>query len=154
MRSSVRLIFLFMTIVYSDLSYGQFLDTKLYPVYNGDDLGLSYDIQQSSFKIWSPSADAARIIFYSTPLGGDQIERLPLSKSENGTWSIKINKNLKGLYYVFQVLVNNNWLAEVPDPYAKAVGTDGKRAVVVDLKDSNPMGWNNDVSPKFSKRKS
>lgn len=153
MRSSLRLIFFFLTMMNFHLSYGQFLDTKLYPVYNGNDLGLSYSTAQSTFKIWSPRADAARIIFYTSPLGNDQIERILLNKSENGTWSIQVNKNLKGLYYVFQVLVNNNWLAEVPDPYAKAVGTDGKRAVVVDLIDSNPMGWQNDVSPKFSNRK-
>lgn len=133
--------------------YGQFLDTKIYPVYQGNDLGLTYSPEQSSFKIWSPTADAASIIFYSSPLGKDLIERVPMSQSENGTWTITINKNLKGQYYVFQVLVNDNWLAEVPDPYAKAVGTDGKRAVVVDLKESNPVGWQSDKSPAFSNRK-
>jgi pullulanase len=133
--------------------YGQFLDTKIYPVYQGDDLGLVYSPEQSSFKIWSPTAEAASIIFYSSPLGKNQIERVPMVKSKNGTWVITINKNLKGQYYVFQVLVNNNWLAEVPDPYAKAVGTDGKRAVVVDLKDTNPIGWQSDKSPVFSNRK-
>jgi pullulanase len=50
-------------------------------------------------------------------------------------------------------LVNNKWLAEVPDPNAKAVGTDGKRAVVVDLKETNPVGWQSDKSPAFSNRK-
>ncbi|MEY4629451.1 MAG: type pullulanase [Bacteroidota bacterium] len=153
MRSLIRLTFIFIVNMHVHTGYGQFLDSKIYPVYHGDDLGLTYTPQQSTFKIWSPTADAARIIFYASPLGNDQLERILLSKSENGTWSTTINKNLKGLYYVFQVLVNDNWLAEVPDPYAKAVGTDGKRAVVVDLKESNPDGWQADKSPIFSNRK-
>lgn len=153
MRSLIRLIFIFIVTMHVHPGYGQFLDSKIYPVYYGDDLGLTYTPQQSTFKIWSPTADAARIIFYASPLGNDQLERILLSKSENGTWAITINKNLKGLYYVFQVLVNDNWLAEVPDPYAKAVGTDGKRAVVVDLIESNPVGWHSDKSPVFSNRK-
>jgi pullulanase len=135
------------------VGFGQFLDTQLYPIYNGSDLGLTYTPQQSIFKIWSPTADAARIIFYSTPLGGTPTETVLMTKSTNGTWSVSFNKDLKGTYYVFQVLVNNNWLAEVPDPYAKAVGTDGKRAVVVDLSDTNPIGWEKDMSPVFGKRK-
>jgi len=133
--------------------YGQFLDSRLYPVYDGDDLGLVYAPKHSTFKIWSPRADAARIILYGSSLGNDKLGSYLMTKSENGTWSITINHNLKGQYYVFQVLVNDNWLAEVPDPYAKAVGTDGKRAVVVDLKETNPIGWSEDKSPVFTHRK-
>ena len=153
MRYSVRFILgLFMMLSIQN-GYGQFLDSKLYPVYDGDDLGLVYAPKHSTFKIWSPRADAARIILYGSSLGNDKLGSYLMTKSENGTWSITINHNLKGQYYVFQVLVNDNWLAEVPDPYAKAVGTDGKRAVVVDLKETNPVGWSEDKSPVFTQRK-
>ncbi len=152
MRYLARAIFLlFMLSVHQ--GYGQFIDTKIYPVYHGDDLGLTYTPQQSIFKIWSPTADAARIIFYGSSLGIDQLGSYMMSKSANGTWTISFDKDLKGQYYVFQVLVNDKWLAEVPDPYAKAVGTDGKRAVVIDLKDTNPTGWAEDQAPVFSNRK-
>ena len=152
MRYLARSIFLlFMLSVHQ--GYGQFLDTKIYPVYHGDDLGLTYTPKQSVFKIWSPTADAARIIFYGSSLGKDQLGSHLMTKSANGTWTISFDKDIKGQYYVFQVLVNNKWLAEVPDPYAKAVGTDGKRAVVIDLKDTNPIGWALDQSPVFSSRK-
>ena len=152
MRYLARAIFLFFMLSVHQ-GYGQFLDTKIYPVYHGDDLGLTYTPQQSVFKIWSPTADAARIIFYGSSLGKDQLGSHLMTKSANGTWTISFDKDLKGQYYVFQVLVNDKWLAEVPDPYAKAVGTDGKRAVVIDLKDTNPTGWAEDQSPVFSSRK-
>jgi pullulanase len=38
----------------------------------------------------------------------------------------------------------------VPDPYAKAVGVNGKERMIIDLKQSNPKGWGNDKSPAFS----
>ncbi len=38
---------------------------------------------------------------------------------------------------------------EVPDPYAKVVGVNGKRAQVADLKTTNPNGWASDKSPVF-----
>ena len=55
----------------------------------------------------------------------------------------------KGKFYVFKVQINGKWLNEVPDPYAKAVGVNGKRAMVVDLKTTNPVDWEKDKSPVF-----
>ena len=53
----------------------------------------------------------------------------------------------KGKYYTFSIEYNGQWLDEVPDPYAKAVGTNGKRAMIIDLKATNPAGWQSDRSP-------
>ncbi|MFM7222838.1 MAG: type I pullulanase [Bacteroidota bacterium] len=145
---------LILIMMNAHFGYGQFLNTRLYPVYQGDDLGLTYTPQQSSFKIWSPTAEAARIILYGSSLGKDQLGSYPMTKSEQGTWSISFNSDLKGQYYVFQVLIQDHWRAEVPDPYAKAVGTDGRRAIVVDMAETHPRGWSSDRSPVFSKRKS
>ena len=49
-------------------------------------------------------------------------------------------------------MINGKWLNEVPDPYAKAVGVNGKRAMVVDLKETNPAGWEKDKSPSFKNK--
>jgi pullulanase len=59
----------------------------------------------------------------------------------------KSRRRLKGKFYVFKVQINGKWLNEVPDPYAKAVGVNGKRAMVVDLKETNPINWEKDKSP-------
>jgi pullulanase len=42
-------------------------------------------------------------------------------------------------------------LNEVPDPYAKIVGVNGKRAMISDLKDTHPENWSNDKSPELKK---
>ena len=132
---------------------GQVVNVDSYPVYDGLDLGMSYNKNSTTFKIWSPFAEQAEIIFYKSSLGNDKIDSIELDRGANGTWEKTFNRDLKNIYYVFSVKVNGKWLNEVPDPYAKAVGTNGKRAMVVDLNETNPINWDNDQSPKFSSRK-
>ena len=38
---------------------------------------------------------------------------------------------------------------EVVDPYAKAVGVNGKRGMVIDLNSTNPEGWEEDRKPEL-----
>ena len=132
---------------------GQVVDVDSYPVYDGPDLGMSYNKNSTTFKLWSPFAEQAEIIFYKSSLGNDKVDSIELDRGANGTWEKTFNRDLKNIYYVFSVKVNGKWLNEVPDPYAKAVGTNGKRAMVVDLNETNPINWDDDQSPKFSSRK-
>lgn len=154
-----------------------------YPVYNGDDLGLTYSKRKSVFKIWSPPAMAARLLIYEEGTGGQPILIKDMKRLEDGVWVAKVKGNLEGKFYTFQVKVDSIvrekkaatadvmnemaiqkpegengpsmplikkdtfWNAETPDPYAKAVGVNGMRAMVVDLKKTNPDGWENDRRP-------
>lgn len=118
-----------------------------YPVYDGFDLGLQYHTDDSKFKIWAPTAQKVRLHLYETALGGQAYRTLEMTPSEKGTWTSNIKENLKGKYYTFQVLHQNQWLDEVPDPYVYAVGTNGKRGHIIDLNETNPVDWKNDKSP-------
>ena len=120
-----------------------------YPVYKGNDLGLTYSHKLFLFCIWAPTATEAEIIFYEKGEGGIEFNRHSMTKKENGVWLTIIDHELKGKFYVFRVKIDGKWLAEVPDPYAKAVGVNGKRAMVVDLQETNPAGWEKDKSPLF-----
>ena len=133
--------------------FSQYFNTEKYPVYQGTDLGLTYSAFSSTFKIWSPTADKAMLLLYRTSLGGAPIEEIQMERGSQGTWTKTVTRDLKGVYYVFKIFSHGKWLNEVPDPYAKAVGTNGKRAVVIDLKETNPVGWQLDKSPVFSSRK-
>jgi len=123
-----------------------------YPVYKGTDLGLTYSPKESVFKIWAPTAENAQLIFYKEGIDGIAVSTIDMIKSVDGTWFSKIHGDLKGKFYVFKVQVNGKWLNEVPDPYAKAVGVNGKRAMVIDLKETNPAGWETDKSPSFKNK--
>lgn len=146
---SVQNILLFFLVIFATNVVAQD-HTANYPLYKGNDLGLVYTPQKSTFKIWSPTAVAARINFYKTDLGGVSNRTEQMKKAANGVWALTIPENLKDQYYTFQVLINNSWSIELIDPYAKACGTNGFRAQVIDLKETNPVGWANDQSPIFS----
>ena len=125
-------------------------DFNKYPVYQGTDLGLTYSKTASSFRIWSPIANAGELILYKKGVDGTAEKTIDLSKGLNGTWFTKLSGDWKGTFYTFRVKINNAWSNELPDPYAKAVGVNGKRAMVIDLKETNPAGWATDKSPAFS----
>ncbi len=121
--------------------------TNELPFYEGTDLGLTYSPEKSIFKLWSPKAEAVQLHFYQHDLGGKSIRTENLKKSEKGIWKIEIHEDLEGLYYTFQVKFKGKILEETSGIYAKAVGTNGQRAMVVDLAKTNPKGWQNDQRP-------
>lgn len=118
-----------------------------YPIYNGTDLGLTYTPKASTFKIWAPTANEAKVNFYETGIDGRIIEVKPMNRVENGVWSVTLEDDWAGKYYTYQVKVGDKWLEEALDPYVKIVGVNGKRGVVADLTKTNPAGWTNDQSP-------
>jgi pullulanase len=128
------------------------IDFSSYPVYKGKDLGLTYTTRSSTFKIWSPPATAAKLFIYQKDAGGNAMRSISLVKNAMGVWSANVKGDWKNYYYTFQVLVNGKWLQQVPDPYAKAVGTNGQRAMVLDLKTTNPPGWEKDKSPALAQK--
>ncbi|MFQ5445612.1 MAG: type I pullulanase, partial [Saprospiraceae bacterium] len=112
-----------------------------YPVYKGHDLGLTYSSRKSKFKIWSPPAKEVRLFLYDKGWGGDTLLIKNMKKGKQGTWSATLRGDQEGRFYAFQVLIDTTWLAETPDPYARATGVNGHRAMVVDLTKTNPEGW-------------
>jgi pullulanase len=129
-----------------------------YPVYEGSDLGLTYTPEASMFKVWSPAAKGVTMRFYkrgySTEGVVDLIETAEMAKGANGIWQYAAQGDRKGQFYTYQVTLTegDRQMAEVPDIYAKAVGANGKRAQVVDLKDTHPKGWESDKSPVFKQK--
>lgn len=142
--------FLLFTLLSMTLSIrAQIPDFSSYPVYKGNDLGLVYTPAVSNFRIWSPAAEKAELIFYAQGAGGVSVQTISMARSESGTWTAEVKGDQKGKFYVFRVYVNGKWNQEVPDPYAKMVGVNGRRAVVADLSATNPPGWEKDRSPDF-----
>jgi len=123
-----------------------------YPVYNGNDLGLTYSADKSTFRIWAPTAENAQLVLYSEGHGGEAGKFFEMEKSTGGTWLLVLPGNQSGKFYTFRVKVLGEWSAEVPDPYAKSVGINGMRAMIMDLNQTNPAGWEKDKSPVFKNK--
>lgn len=143
-------IFVFVLLLASVTHVTAQENNSSYPVYTGKDLGLTYSPKASTFKIWAPTATAAKLNLYKSDMGGTAWRSVTMNKGTNGVWLTTLPENLKNSYYTFQVNIGNTWSEEVVDPYAKACGTNGLRAQVVDLKETNPIGWALDTSPNFS----
>ena len=118
--------------------------------YQGNDLGVSYNVQASLFKIWSPLAESVQLVLYRTGHTEEVIAVKQLRKLEDGTWETQVVGDLEGYYYTFQVR-HEGIVYVVVDPYAKAVGVNGKRGMVVDLERTNPEGWETHLRPNFDK---
>lgn len=120
-----------------------------YPAYHGNDLGLRYSSTKSVFRIWAPSAEKCELIIYENGVGGQPLMNITMEKAVQGTWSSEVEGDLENKFYVFRTNINGKWMNEVPDPYAKAAGVNGKRAAIIDLMKTNPEGWAKDRSPVF-----
>src|SRR5471030_3184709 len=72
-----------------------------YPVYNGNDLGVSYSQLKTVFKVWAPMATAVKLSLYTAGDGGQAICTHDLLKGDNGTWALTLKKDLKNKYYTF-----------------------------------------------------
>jgi pullulanase len=122
-----------------------------YPVPTGVALGLSPQAGGAfHFKLWSPAAEAVRMMLYEKGTGGDPLNIIALKAAQSGIWETKLNPDAKGKYYTVQVKIAGRWLDETPDPYAKAVGLNGQRGMVLDLADTNPPGWEADRRPPLA----
>ena len=115
--------------------------------YNGE-LGALYSKDKTSFVLWSPTATNVKLALFDAGNGVEAKEVKEMIKGENGIWTLDVNGDLNGTYYTYLV-TNNEVVKEVTDPYAKAVGVNGNRAMVIDLDSTNPEGWENDVKPEF-----
>ncbi|WP_252247264.1 type I pullulanase [Clostridium sp. ZBS4] len=118
--------------------------------YDGE-LGAIYDKGNTQFKLWAPTATNAKVIFYGKngELYSSEAEKqLDMVKTNNGVWTVKESGDLDGVYYNYLVTVNGKQ-NEVTDPYAKAVGVNGNRGMIVNLETTNPLDWENDKRPEL-----
>lgn len=118
-----------------------------YPVYTGKDLGLTYSPEKSFFRVWAPSALQVRLLIYNDHSNPNFIEIFPMKKDIQGTWTFTWPGDHKGLFYAFSIYRGQQWLDIVPDPYAKAVAVNGKRAAIIDPRSTDPADWNKDQGP-------
>lgn len=123
------------------------MDIEQYKNYYGDDLGAVYSLEQTSFRVWAPSASEVKLCLYKQGDGDCKISTFPLNKdAENGTWFTTCNGDLDGVYYTYIVTVDGK-IMETVDPYAKAVGVNGLRSMVIDLDKTNPKDFEKDKGP-------
>lgn len=121
--------------------------------YQGNDLGSTYAREKTLFVLWSPFAKSVSVnIFeHGDAEVSDMLESVSMNKGENGTWRLELEGDYLNKYYTYSVKFDDEYNqffdCEICDPYAKACGVNGKRAMVVDLMSTNPENWETDENP-------
>ncbi|MCA0931449.1 type I pullulanase [Lutimonas saemankumensis] len=114
-------------------------------------LWLSYREEATVFKLWSQNADKVRLNLYRQGKGGEPFEQFEMEQGPGGmAWVKELDGDWNGTYYTYQVKYDGEWLDETPGVYAKAVGVNGKRAMVLDMKLTNPENWDQDKGPQLN----
>lgn len=116
--------------------------------YAGDDLGAVYSPEHTRFRLWAPTASEVNLLTYAEGQGG-RATAYPMQRDVQGTWFYELPGDHHGLYYTYFVTVGGLF-SQAVDPYAKAVGVNGDRGMVVDLSRTNPPGFENLVKPPFA----
>lgn len=115
-----------------------------YPFYNGNDLGVTYTKEQTSIKIWAPTANIVELRIYTQSVGGSAIRIDQFNQADHGTWQIQIQGDLNGYFYTIRVNDRQGWLNETPGIEARAVGVNGQRGLIFNPEQTNPEGWDED----------
>lgn len=133
------------------VSFGKVYNSKAFEdlyTYEGN-LGAVYSAASTEFILWAPSAANVQLALYGKDgknYKGAEESTVQMKRGEKGTWKTTVFGDLDGTFYNYLVSVDGE-TNEVVDPYAKAVGVNGDRGMVVDLSKTNPAGWDADVKP-------
>lgn len=115
-------------------------------IYRENDLGVSCTQSGTLFKLWSPSADSVTLNLYHEGSGDSLFKNIPMEKEEKGVWSWRTGEDLHGVYYDYTIKIEGE-KTRTADPWAKACGVNGTRSMAVDLRRTDPVGWENDKAP-------
>ena len=107
-----------------------------------------YGPKATKFCFWSDRANQMEVCIYES---ADALEgtKYPLRKLNDDFWVTKVKGDLKGKFYTVRSEQNGEWSEEVPGIFAKAVNVNGTRAAIIDMAETDPEGWSEDVRPEM-----
>jgi len=132
-----------------------YLDDRYASAADAPALGASVDGTSTRFRLWAPTASAVALCLYADDIGTATAVHAANRADASGIWTVQLPSELRGSYYTYLVDVNVRNLGitrnRVTDPYALSLGANGRRSMVVDLRDPalKPAGW--DSKPRLGK---
>ena len=95
---------------------------------------MTYSPEQTVFKLFAPNNAKCYV-----KVGKKKVR---MTKMGDCLWTATVKGDMQGQPYVF-----NTGHGDTPGVFAKAVGTNGQQAFVLDLSTTNPTGWEKDKRP-------
>ena len=114
---------------------------------------VNYAPTATTFKLFAPR-EAKKVVvrIYQDGIGGKAQKTVRLkhlsevrgerSEVSDDLWTATVKGDLMGKFYTFDI-----GRGECPGVFAKAVGVNGQRGAIVDLKSTDPEGWTEDRRP-------
>lgn len=122
-----------------------------YMGYGNINLGVDYDKKHSIFSLWSPKAKKVELNLYKDGSIGDPFAIYVMNKNDEDIWKAYIEGDLNGIYYTYSISFDGKKV-ESHDPYAFACGVNGNRSMVIDLRETNPDGFDMDKGPIYKNK--
>ncbi len=98
------------------------------------------------FRLWAPTAQEVVLRLYRAGMGDCLLLSRQMTPEERGLWTWETEENLDGIYYDYLVTAGDR-TRRTADPYARACGRNGDRSMVIDLRRTDPAGWEQDAPP-------
>ena len=120
--------------------------------YAGSDLGARWKKEKTAFRLWAPTAKSVKVNLYKAGDPGveDRISQIEMKSAVAGTWTAEVEGDQNGVYYTYTVELEEG-IRETCDPYARTTGVNGHRAMILDLRSTDPEGWSQDRDPNAGK---
>lgn len=106
---------------------------------------MSYSAEETVFRINAPTAQKQKVQvrIYDEGQGGKAVRTVRMKAVGDDRWEATVKGNLDGKFYTFNI-----GRGESPGVFAKAVGVNGQRGAIIDMKQTDPEGWENDRRPE------
>lgn len=115
------------------------LSMSLFPTQAQDFKESVYSQESTTFTLLAPDGSQPKLRIYKDGEGGKAIKTVKMKHVGTDSFTATVKGDLQGKFYTFDV-----GKGECPGVFATAVGINGKRAAVIDLKKTNPTGWEDD----------
>lgn len=111
---------------------------------------MKYSPQSSTFRVWAPTARQVEILLYQSGHKPETPRVVSMKSDIKGTWVLTVAGDLHGQYYTYRLVhADHTAPVEAVDPYAVATGANGRRAMIIDLRKTDPAKWSHDKKPSF-----
>ena len=104
---------------------------------------MAYTPSATTFRLFAPRSSKPVVRLYATgeARGEKPLKTIRMKAVATDTWEARVKGNLKGRFYTFSI---GPGMGETPGVFAKAVGINGDRGAIIDMKQTNPEGWAQD----------
>ena len=92
--------------------------------YTGNDLGVTYSKEKTTFKLWAPTA-----VFVNLSIADNSYH---MKRTDKGVYEITLRGDYENMKYHYYILVDGEWRSSI-DPYGKSSLSNSKHSVVIDV---------------------